>query len=69
MGAGVDVWIDPERNPGHGAPRHRRPSDPRDLVLALGVPLADPVLEAESDLGVGLAYPGEHEPLRGEAGP
>ena len=65
----VDVGVDPERHPGDRAARRRRGADPRDLVLALRVPLADPVLEPERDLGVGLAHPGEDDPLGREARP
>ena len=65
----VDVGVDAEGHPGHRSARRGRGADPRDLVLALRVPLADPVLEPEGDLGVGLPHPGEDDPLRAGSRP
>ena len=68
MAARVDVGVHPHRDPGARPPRHGQRVDALQFSLRFGVDAANGQVDGVSELGVGLADPGEHDLGGGEPG-
>ena len=69
MGIGIHVRIDAHRDRRGAADNPAPRLDPLKFRFALDVERADAALDAEVDLGVGLADAGEYDASRVAAGP
>ena len=68
MAAGRDVGIDPDGHGGADAHRLGDAVDKMQFRLGFDVDLGDAGFQGEGDLALGLADPGEHDPIRRNPG-